>query len=568
MDWSQTTSWSNWQLLTLVDHRMNREMPGLYRNLRMLLSLIVLIAMLPGADLIPRSFSLKKYLDTTSASFPDSTYSGLSSNSIAVIRLQNDTLIWLGTGQGLSWLNNRLLDINTYYSSNNLVDNTATDLVPAGGVSALAIDGERIAAAVAGQKSGVTAGMGIVITDSSRNNWLYFEQLVDGDEDTLAAWFSGRSFETLPVTVSEQNVTYDASIAGDYLWIASWAGGIRRYSFSDSTWERIPLPEDNDPQLITCQDSLYENGVLKDFYLNPRDPKGGGNHNHKGFSVLAYNDTVWVGTPNGINRGIVDTVNGCIDWQHYFFPQDGLPGNWVISLARQDWNGQRIIWAATWSADDEKQLEQRGLSYTIDDGETWHSTLLGEKAYNVVAYDSLVFAATDNGLWRSNDGRNWALYKPARQSLAETNGITFLTDEITTNVVYSALYDPNRSELWIGTSDGLAMTDDLNGLNWRIFRTDVSGDYVYPNPFYSGHAGERYVRFHINVKESYVVKLEIFDFAMQKVYSQQFDRRDNDMGTYKWNGKDNNGKMVANGTYFIRLDYDNTDHWFKLIVVK
>jgi len=99
-------------------------MPGLYRNLRMLLSLIVLIAMLPGADLIPRSFSLKKYLDTTSASFPDSTYSGLSSNSIAVIRLQNDTLIWLGTGQGLSWLNNRLLDINTYYSSNNLVDNT------------------------------------------------------------------------------------------------------------------------------------------------------------------------------------------------------------------------------------------------------------------------------------------------------------------------------------------------------------------------------------------------------------------------------------------------------------
>lgn len=540
-------------------------MPDLNRNLRILLLLIVLIAMLPGADLIPRSFSLKKYLDTTSASFPDSTYSGLSSNSISDIRLQNDTLIWLGTGQGLSWLNNDSLDIFTYYTSEELVDETATDLLPAGGVSALAIENDRIAVAVAGQKSGVSAGMGIVITDSSRSNWLYFDQPVDGVDDTLASWFGGRSFKTLPVTVSEQNITYDASIASDYLWIASWAGGIRRYSLSDtSSWQRIPLPLDNEPELITCQDSLYENGVLKGFYLNPRDPNLG-NHNHKGFAVLAYSDTVWVGTANGINRGIIDTVSGCIDWEHYFFPADGISGNWVVSLTRQDWNGQRIIWAVTLSTDEH---EQRGLSYTTDDGETWHSTLLGERAYNVAAYNSLVFAATENGLWRSNDGRNWALYKPARQSLAETNGITYLTDEIATNEVYSALYDPNRSELWIGTGDGLAVTDDLNGLNWRIFRSDVSGDYVYPNPFYSGHKGERYVRFHIDVKESYVIKLDIFDFAMQKVYSQQFDRRDNDMGAYKWNGQDSNGKMVANGTYFIRLNYDNSDHWFKLIVVK
>ena len=539
-------------------------MLGLNRNLRMLLSLIGLIAVLPGADLIPRSFSLKKYLDTTSVSFPDSTYSGLSSNSISDIRLQNDTLIWLGTGQGLSWLNNDSLDIFTYYSSDELSDSTATDLIPSGGVSALAIDGERIAAAIAGRKSGEPAGMGIVITDSSRSNWLYFDQPVDGVDDTLASWFGGRSFETLPVTVSEQNVAYDASIAGNYLWIASWAGGIRRYSFSTGKWQRIPLPLDNEPELITCQDTVYENGVLKNFYLNPRDPDLG-NHNHKGFAVLAYSDTVWVGTANGINRGIIDTVNGCIDWEHYFFPADGISGNWVVSLARQDWNDQRIIWAVTLSTDEQ---EQRGLSYTADDGATWHSVLIGERAYNVTASDSLVFAATENGLWCSNDGRNWALYKPAQQSLAEINGITYLTDEISTNEVYSALYDPNRSELWIGTGDGLAVTDDLNGLNWRIFRTDVSGDYVYPNPFYSGHAGDRYVRFHIDVKVSYVVKLDIFDFAMQNVYSQQFDRRDDDMGTYKWNGQDSNGKMVANGTYFIRLNYDNSDHWFKLIVVK
>ncbi len=520
---------------------------------------IIIFASLPGQVGLPVVYKMGSILNQ-----PDSTYSGLSSNSISDIRLQNDTLIWLGTGQGLSWLNNDSLDIFTYYSSDNLSDGVSTDLLPTGGVSALAIDGERVAAAMAGQKSGVSAGMGIVINNSSRNDWLYFEQPVDEVDDTLASWFGSRSFETLPVTVSEQNVTYDASIAGDYLWIASWAGGIRRYNFSDGTWERIPLPEDNESQLITCQDSLYQNGVLKDFYLNPRDPDLG-NHNHKGFAVLAYNDTLWVGTANGINRGIIDTIKGCIDWEHYFFPQDGLSGNWVVGLARQDWNGRRIIWAVTLSTDEN---EQRGLSYSADDGITWHSTLLGERAYNVTTYDSLVFAATENGLWRSDDGQNWALYKPARQALSETNDIAYLTDEILTNEVYSALYDPNRSELWIGTGDGLAMTDDLNGLNWRIFRTELSGDFVYPNPFYSGHDGERYARFHIDVKESYVVKLDIFDFAMQKVYTQQFDRRNDELGAYKWNGQDINGKMVANGTYFIRLNYDNADHWFKLIVVK
>ena len=62
--------------------------------------------------------------------------------------------------------------------------------------------------------------------------------------------------------------------------------------------------------------------------------------------------------------------------------------------------------------------------------------------------------------------------------------------------------------------------------------------------------------------------MDIFNFGMQQVYNQQFDRRDQDMGALKWNGTDNNGRMVANGTYFIRLEFDNADHWFKLIVVK
>ncbi len=530
----------------------------------------VIFTILTAQLVVPGHYKL-----AATSSPPDSTFLGLYSNVISDIRLQGDSTIWLGTGQGVSRLHVDSTQVYTYYTSSGLVNNTATDLLPTGGTSALAISGDKIALAAAGKENDISIGRGLALTDSSRNDWLYLDQPTDDVDDTLETWFGNHSFLTLDVTVEEQNVTYDAHIAGDYLWIASWAGGIRRYKLSTGIWDRIPLPLDNQLQLLTCEDTLYTDGLMTDYKLNPRDPYSSGiknsnpwaygQHNHKGFAVLAYNDTVWVGTANGINRGIVDTTNDCIDWNHYFFPEHGLSGNWVVSLARQDWNGKRIIWAVTMNVEGQ---EQRGLSYTTDDGETWHSTLHGERAYNVSAFDSLVFAATDNGLWRSDDGNNWALYKPAKQFLSVSSGDYYLTDEITTNAVYSAFYDINGGSLWIGTGDGLARTDNLNGLNWQIFRTEVAGEYVYPNPFYAGHDGTGSVRFHIDVKKSFVITMDIFNFAMQQVYHQEFDRRDQDMGALKWNGTDNNGRMVANGTYFIRLEFDNADHWFKLIVVK
>ena len=46
------------------------------------------------------------------------------------------------------------------------------------------------------------------------------------------------------------------------------------------------------------------------------------------------------------------------------------------------------------------------------------------------------------------------------------------------------------------------------------------------------------------------------------------DRRQANTGSMKWNGKDKNGRLVDNGTYFIRLEYDQKTKWIKLIVVK
>jgi len=268
-------------------------------------------------------------------------------------------------------------------------------------------------------------------------------------------------------------VSQHASIGNGYVWITSWAGGLRRYKISDGSWERVPVPEDDQLTLITCADSSYElvdgRNILKNYYMNPRDPIDGGNHNHKAFSVLSYNDTIWVGTANGINRGIFGS-QGCIDWQHYAYPFENLAGNFVVSIARQYWNGQRIIWAATMNADD--PTEQRGVSYTLNDGDTWYTALEGERVYNVHAQDSLVFAASAKGLWKSKDGQNWALFKPAK------NVTPLQGDETISSEVYSVVLDErayyNGPVLWIGTGDGVARSADLDGSNWEIYRASYT----------------------------------------------------------------------------------------------
>ena len=56
------------------------------------------------------------------------------------------------------------------------------------------------------------------------------------------------------------------------------------------------MPMDHQVTLSTCQDTAFIDTtgepILKDYFLNPRDPEDGGNHNHKAFSVLAFGDTV------------------------------------------------------------------------------------------------------------------------------------------------------------------------------------------------------------------------------------------------------------------------------------
>ena len=518
----------------------------------------------------------------------------MRSNVVTEVILQGDKSVWLGTGLGVSIIRDSVT-VQTLKDTLELTNGSSTSRLPMGGISAMVtgdIGGSYekfMLAAVAGSENDIPIGKGIVFTTDvtdSTINWVYYDQPIDDAlSDTIP--FGDIGFiAVLPVTVPQANVTYDMALSEEYAWTASWAGGLRRFKLSDEVWERVPLPMDSQYELTTCEDTSYvrvgAKYILKDYYLNPRDPLDGGNHNHKAFSVLSYSDTIWVGTANGINRGIFGSGN-CINWKHYSYPMDNLSGNFVVGLEIQRLNGKRIIWAATVNADD--PTEQRGLSFTIDDGLSWNTALLGERIYNIAAFDSLVFAASANGVWKTEDGINWALYKPARQAIPIPNTVIYDLDEVLADEVYSVAFD-NRSyygdrSIWIGTGDGAAHSYDLDGLNWKIFRAeyDINEDYAYPNPFspYTHNVlnDNGYVRFHTNEwSGTFVIDIDVYNFAMEKVYAESFDKRIASSGTLKWDGRDQQGVIVHNGVYFVKLTYPENQsskpspHWVKLIVVK
>ena len=543
--------------------------------------------------LFPSDYAFRSIIADSTDSLLSSTNT-MRSNVVTEIILQSDNLVWLGTGLGISIVRDSLT-VETLQDTMELTNGAYTNRIPSGGISAMTTGDpggpyeKFMFAAAAGSENDIPIGKGIVFTTDATDstiNWIYYDQPMDDAlSDTIP--FGDIGFiAVLPVTVPQANVTYDMDLSEEFAWTASWAGGLRRFKFSDQVWERVPLPMDNQYELTTCKDTSYVRVggkyILKDFYLNPRDPLDGGNHNHKAFSVLSYGDTIWVGTANGINRGILGSGN-CIDWEHYSYPMDNLSGNFVVGLEAQRLNGKRIIWAATVNADD--PTEQRGLSYTIDDGLSWNTALLGERIYNIASFDSLVFAASANGLWKTEDGINWALYNPAHQAIPVPNTAIYNIDEVLADEVYSVAFDDrpyygDRS-IWIGTGDGAAHSYDLDGLNWKIFRAeyDINEDYAYPNPFspytHNVRNDNGYVRFHTNEwPGTFVIDIDIYNFAMEKVYAGSFDKRISSSGALKWDGRDQQGVYVHNGVYFVKLTYPENQsskpspHWVKLIVVK
>lgn len=480
--------------------------------LKSLVSLILLF-------FIAHKTSLAQVLYKDSFRMNTKPMTGLASNSVTDIVVHENT-IWFGTGSGLSRISEEDLSFVSFGEEQG---------IGRGGVSALAVSDEVVWVATGFDTTtefGVLqAGGGLAYLLNDKETWNWVPQ---------------------PGVTNVQNITFDIALRGSEVWITSFGGGLRKSEDFGQTWE-----------IVTPDSFIF-------------DPFA--NRNHRAFSVIVVDSTLWVGTAGGINR----STDGGVTWTNFNHSNqaESISGNFVPALALQRYRGNDIIWAATWETTVESgdTSEYRGISWSEDQGFSWRTALRGESTHNFAFDDSVVYVATDNGLFKSIDGgETWALFP---NIVNPTGSRRILTHE------FFAVGVSSEHTLWIGTADGLAKSSD-NGLTWEIFQTfEPTGQeasprtYAYPNPFspnvHNKLNGIGHVRFQYNTTEDTRVTLKIYDFAMQLVITVVENKPRPGNGDFYeiWDGKDSRGVQVDNGIYFYRLALEGDgSYWGKLIVL-
>jgi len=445
---------------------------------------------------------------------------GLTSNVVTDVVVSDDA-IWFGTGRGLSRTRDDGLTFETFAREQG---------IGRGGVSGLAVADNIIWVA-----TGFDSTVG--------NNALQTGGGLAYSTDAGATWTHVQQPGDTPI----QNITFDIALRGEEVWITSFGGGLRKSENRGVSWE------------IITPDSLIFDPLNR--------------LNHRAFSVLVVDSVLWVGTAGGINR----SNDGGRTWTNFNHAnqEQGISGNFVVAIANQSYQGWNIIWAATRETTVESgdETEFRGISWSEDQGFTWRTALEGETIHNIAFDDSVVYAASDNGLFKSVDGGGtWSVF-PAIQNPDGTR-------RIFSNRVFDAAISSGDG-LWVGTGNGLAKTMD-NGLTWQVFQvfqpTGVEGaprTYAYPNPFspsiHNQLDGIGHVRFQYNTIAETRVTLKIYDYAMEHVVTvvDAAPRPANNDLYETWDGRTGNGEFVANGVYFYRLELSGDGvYWGKLVVLK
>ncbi|MFZ4620377.1 MAG: hypothetical protein ACOYNS_07455 [Bacteroidota bacterium] len=519
--------------------------------MRYLLSILIFLLAIGTVQAQKRSLYARTF-EMTQSSAGSPLQAG---NSITDVVVSHDT-IWLGTGKGLSRSTDGGRSWTNYYNT------------PAFGtedISAVAFRGKDVWAATAHtvDKDGqsLPEGSGLRYSSNGGESWKVIAQPLDANNVDTLFWNSKSTIRALGITTAVNNITYDIAIAGNAVYICSFAGMARVSTDTGKTWQRVILPPDN----LT---SIGPNDSLN-FDLSPSGGALGlqNNLNHRAFSVFAENDsTIWIGSAAGLNK----TTNRGKSWLHFSKQTQTNPisGNFVVAIGQQRTNTKSIIWAATINATD--NTEKRGVSFSEDGGLSWKQTLLGEFAHNFGFKNDVVYVPTDNGIFRSGDlGQSWiqtgTIYdKTNRQRYSQTKffGAASYGDTV-----------------WLGGADGLVRTiDNIStpfGSSWTILHASrplpsVTETYSYPNPF---APDDEVVRLHYATGKPSTanVTIRVFDFGMNLVRTvirnaPRVPGREHDE---LWDGKDDNGNQISNGVYFYQIVVDNDEpHWGKILAIQ
>jgi len=438
--------------------------------------------------------------------------------------LARDSVVWASTGFGL----NRTEDAGYSWESF-----TPADFIGKGGVSAMAfMDDSTLWIATAfdtlAQEEDLPAGGGISYTRDQGKTWTHIRQPVDSRDET----------DYKPTTTVVQNLTYDIAFVDSTAWIASFGGGLRRSDDMGQTW-----------QVVTTD----ENPFSSLDYLN-----------HRAFSLMGENGNLWYGSAAGLSK----TSDNGTTWERFTSDNQefAISGNFIVALAYQEETNS--VWAATIEATDTSEV--RAVSKTSNGGRTWEVFLPGIFAHNF-AFDGIrAYVMADEGVFITEDeGATW--YRIPQIKDNQTG------EEILTATFYSGIIQKlsTGSRLWLGSSGGLAVTED-NGYSWRVIRSFVStrvrekpGVYAYPSPFSPSRTG--YIRFQYDISAFSTIKIDIYNFAMEHIVTVR-DSQESITGvagdrSTKWDGTDGKGNVVATGVYFFRAKVGKDVTWGKLVVI-
>lgn len=499
------------------------------------------------AQSIPKKFSLGR---TT-----DGNDDRPISNSAIEFLMKQDS-VWAGTGKGID------LTVNGGRSWKHFAN---TPPFQEEDVAAISNHENTIWISLAGSlrvdDQILPEGKGLAFSTDNGATWTKIPQPKEPDGDSVRILTYGvNKIRALAVTTTVNNISYDIAVTKNAVWTANFAAGLRRSTDLGKTWEMMILPPD-------FKDAIKPTDTL-DFDLSPvTNPKlrVRENYNHRVFSVMATNDsTIWVGTAAGIN---LTTDNG-VSWKHFTYSNQAQPisGNFVVALGRNKYQGKDLIWASTVNAIDAR--EYRAVSVSADTGKSWSTSLRGEFCHNFGFKDSIGYTVSNSGLFRSDDaGRSWVAYSNFTDAKTKRR--------ISDPSCYAV--DSQRDTIWVATADGIIKSTDSKdiflGTDWTIFRAyqtspTASDVYVYPNPF-SPAGGV--TRVHYALEGGTTASIKVFNFAMEPVRTliNKAPRSANMQHDEIWDGKNDDGKIVANGVYYVRVQIDENDPaWGKVIVLQ
>jgi len=474
-----------------------------------------------------------------------------ASNSISDIVIHNNK-IWLGTSRGVS------LSADNGETWTNFF---GTEAFGEESISAIGYDSVNntfwaaTAHSIKKDDQFLPEGSGLRYTTDDGVSWKSIPQPMDSNNDTIVVYGSN-NLRALPVTVAVQNLVYDIAFTQNTIWIATFAGGLRKSTDMGQSWQRVVIPPDH-------LNSVKPSDTLN-FCLQPVAGKfcSENNLNYRVFSVISFNDTLYVGTAGGINKS---TDNG-ISWVKFNHANQLNPisGNFVVALGYQKYNN--TVWASTWKAEGENEFY--GVSSTTDGGANWNTFLEDERVHNFGFGGSNIAAPSDNGMHRSIDGGAiWIKPTAIRDNFTDIS--------LLTSVFYSAGFSGN--DVWLGSAEGLAKITETGMWlgTWKLFIASqpVSETYAYPNPF---NPRTDLLKIKYSTPSPSKVTIRIFDFGMNyvKTVIQNAERNPRHMIDLEgavdyWDGTDDAGQMVPNGVYFYRIEKDSGDPFFgKILVLK